>query len=495
MTVASFAGAGASSAGSGWSAIDWHAVERRVRRLQVRIAKATAEGRWGKVDALQRLLTHSFYAKLLAVKRVTGNRGAKTPGVDGLLWKTARQKFEAAMSLRRRGYRPQPLRRMYIPKKNNQQRPLGIPTMADRACQALHWFALEPVSETLEDRNAYGFRPKRSTADAIAQCFLCLCKKTSSQWILEGDIKSCFDQIDHDWLLSNIPMDKEVLHKWLKAGYLEKTLFYPTEMGTPQGGIISPTLMLMTLRGLEDVVSSATTPRDKVHVIAYADDFVITGVNKQLLVDVVQPAVEAFLRVRGLQLSQEKTLITHIEQGFDFLGFNVRKYNGKLLIKPAKKNVLAFLGDIRSTIRLEKSSSSGALIRRLNPKIQGWANYYRHVVSKRTFSYVDHAIFHSIWKWSTRRHPNKGAWWVEKKYFQRQGLRYWIFCGQTIDRHGMVSTRQLIRASDTTIRRHIKVRSDANPYSSFDEVYFEQRSQWKRYNYLTAVAHHILSVS
>jgi len=276
---------------------------------------------------------------------------------------------------------------------------------------------------------------------------------------------------------------------------LEKTLFYPTEMGTPQGGIISPTLMLMTLRGLEDVVSSATTPRDKVHVIAYADDFVITGVNKQLLVDVVQPAVEAFLRVRGLQLSQEKTLITHIEQGFDFLGFNVRKYNGKLLIKPAKKNVLAFLGDIRSTIRLEKSSSSGALIRRLNPKIQGWANYYRHVVSKRTFSYVDHAIFHSIWKWSTRRHPNKGAWWVEKKYFQRQGLRYWIFCGQTIDRHGMVSTRQLIRASDTTIRRHIKVRSDANPYSSFDEVYFEQRSQWKRYNYLTAVAHHILSVS
>jgi RNA-directed DNA polymerase len=172
MTVASFAGAGASSAGSGWSAIDWHAVERRVRRLQVRIAKATAEGRWGKVDALQRLLTHSFYAKLLAVKRVTGNRGAKTPGVDGLLWKTARQKFEAAMSLRRRGYRPQPLRRMYIPKKNNQQRPLGIPTMADRACQALHWFALEPVSETLVDRNAYGFRPKRSTADAIAQCFL-----------------------------------------------------------------------------------------------------------------------------------------------------------------------------------------------------------------------------------------------------------------------------------------------------------------------------------
>ena len=495
MTVTTESDTGASSACSGWSAVDWHAAERHVRRLQVRIAKATTEGRWGKVNALQRLLTHSFYAKLLAVKRVTGNRGAKTPGVDGLLWTTSRQKIDAALALRRRGYRPQPLRRIYIPKKNHQRRPLGIPTMADRAYQALHWLALEPVSESTVDPNAYGFRPKRSAADAIAQCFNCLSKSTSSQWILEGDIKSCFDEIDHDWLLANIPMDKKVLHQWLKAGYLEDSRFYSTEMGTPQGGIISPTLMLMTLRGLEDAVSNVTTPKDKVHVIAYADDFVITGVSKTVLVERVKPAVEAFLKARGLRLSQEKTLITHIERGFDFLGFNVRKYNGKLLIKPAKKNIVAFLQDIRLTLRSRQSVPSGELIRILNPKIRGWANYYRHGVSKKTFSYVDDAIFHAIWKWATRRHPKKGARWVQQRYFQRQGLRSWIFSGQTVTRQGEVSPQRLFHAGDTRIRRHIKVRCHANPYdASFDE-YFEQRAKWKLHNHLTGAAHHRLSVS
>jgi len=495
MTAQGIPYAGASSAGLIWDAIDWQPVKQHVRRLQVRIAKATAENRWGKVNALQRLLTHSFYAKLLAVKRVMGNRGAKTPGVDGILWKTPQQKLDAAYSLRRRGYRPLPLRRIYIPKKNNQRRPLGIPTMADRAYQALHWFALEPVSETIVDHNAYGFRPKRGTADAIAQCFNLLCRKTSSQWILEGDIKGCFDNIDHDWLLSNIPMDKDVLSKWLKAGYIENNHFNPTDSGTPQGGIISPTLMLMTLRGLEDVVSNVTTRRDKVHVVVYADDFVIVGATERVLTDKVKPVVEAFLEERGLQLSKEKTLITDIERGFDFLGFNLRKYRGKLLIKPAKKNVKAFLENIRATTRSNKSLSSGELIRLLNPKIQGWANYYRHVVAKKTFSFVDHNIFQSIWKWSSRRHPNKSASWVRQKYFRSQGLRNWVFSGQTVDRFGVVSSRKLALASDTTIRRHTKIKGNANPYSSLDETYFAARSHWKLHNYLTSVEHHILSVA
>ena len=493
MTAISKPDSGASSAHLTWDAIDWHTIENHVRRLQVRIAKATAEERWGKVKALQWLLTHSFYAKLFAVKRVTGNRGGKTPGVDGTLWRTPQQKVEAISSLRRRGYRPQPLRRIYIPKKNRQQRPLGIPTMVDRAHQALHWFALEPVSETRADRNTYGFRPKRGTADAIAQCFNLLCRKTSAQWILEGDIKSCFDKIDHDWLLANIPMDKDVLNKWLKAGYVEKNLFYPTEDGTPQGGIISPTLMLMTLRGLEDVVARATTGQDKVSVVAYADDFVITGASKTVLTDKVKPAVEAFLKIRGLELSKEKTQITHIERGFDFLGFNVRKYNGKLLIKPAKKNVLAFLTDLRCTIKSKKAISSGELIRLLNPKIRGWANYYRHVVSKQTFSYVDHYVFQATWKWSIRRHPNKPIDWVKRKYFRREGSRDWVFGGQTIDRSGAVSFRRLVHASDTAIRRHIKVRSDANPYSSSDDAYFANRASRRLHNYLSVVAPMALS--
>jgi RNA-directed DNA polymerase len=214
MTTVASPPIGASSARLTWDAIDWHSLDKHVRRLQMRIAKATREGRWGKVKALQWLLTHSFSAKLLAVRRVVRNRGRRTAGVDGIIWTTSRQKLQAARSLQRRGYRPQPLRRVYIPKKRSgKRRPLGIPTQRERAMQALYLLALEPVAETQADRNAYGFRPKRSTADAIGQCFNALARKHSPQWILEGDIRACFDRISHSWLVSHIPMDKSILRK------------------------------------------------------------------------------------------------------------------------------------------------------------------------------------------------------------------------------------------------------------------------------------------
>ncbi len=241
----------ASSSGLKWDTINWEIIEQHVKRLQMRIAKATREKRWSKVKSLQWLLTHSFYARLMAVKRVVTNRGRKTAGVDGKTLTTSKEKSDTVRSLKRRGYRPQPLRRIYIPKKNGKKRPLGIPTMKDRAMQALYLLALEPVSETMADRNSYGFRPKRSCADAIGQCFGALCRKRSAQWILEGDIKACFDRISHSWLMANIPTDKTVLLKWLAAGYMEKGTFYPTRAGTPQGGIISPVLANMTLDGLE----------------------------------------------------------------------------------------------------------------------------------------------------------------------------------------------------------------------------------------------------
>ncbi len=244
MTTAAIPPIGASSKAANWGAINWRAVERQVRRLQMRIAKATREGRWGKVKALQWLLSHAFSAKLLAVRRVTCNPGRNTAGIDGVVWKTDAQKLHAATSLQRRGYRPQPLRRVYIPKKNGKLRPLGIPAMSDRAQQALHLQGLEPVAETLADPNAYGFRPKRSTADAIGQCFTVLCQKQSAQWILEGDIRACFDQISHSWLVNHIPMDKIVLGKWLAAGYMEEGVVYATEAGTPQGGIATPPTIL-----------------------------------------------------------------------------------------------------------------------------------------------------------------------------------------------------------------------------------------------------------
>ncbi|RCW89785.1 reverse transcriptase N-terminal domain-containing protein, partial [Marinomonas foliarum] len=234
-----------------WLWADWCHIEKDVRRLQVRIAKATQEGRWGKVKALQRLLTRSFYSKMLAVKRVTENRGKRTPGIDGKIWSTPAAKSKGALTLKHRGYQPQPLRRIYIPKSNGKKRPLGIPTMRDRAMQSLWKLALEPVAETQADPNSYGFRPERSTADAIAHCFNALAKRTSATWVLEGDIRGCFDNISHDWLLRNITMDKVVLRKWLEAGYVEKGALFATEAGTPQGGIISPVLANLTLDGLE----------------------------------------------------------------------------------------------------------------------------------------------------------------------------------------------------------------------------------------------------
>lgn len=224
----------------------------------MRIAKAVREKKFGTVKALQWLLTHSHNAKLLAIKRVSQAGGSKTAGIDGKTWKTPNQKMEAANSLKRKGYQPSPLKRIYIPKRNGQRRPLGIPTMHDRGMQALHLLALEPVVETQADKNAYGFRPMRSTADAIEQCFSALAMKTSSKYILEGDIKSCFDKISHEWLLNNVQMDKATLNKWLTCGYLEKQVFYRTEEGTPQGGVISPSLMNVTLTGLQQAVRKAS---------------------------------------------------------------------------------------------------------------------------------------------------------------------------------------------------------------------------------------------
>jgi RNA-directed DNA polymerase len=225
-----------------WTDIEWDEVHRNVRRLQARIVKATQEGRWGKVKALQRLLTRSFSGRALAVKRVTENRGKNTPGVDGEIWDTPAKKMKAVHELRSRGYRPQPLRRMYIPKSNGKMRPLGIPTMKDRAMQALYLLALDPVAETLADPNSYGLRKERCQADAIARCFSNLSRRVSPEWILEGDIKSCFDRISHAWLLEHIPIERNVLHRWLKAGYMEQHILHPTEEGTPQGGIAKPRL-------------------------------------------------------------------------------------------------------------------------------------------------------------------------------------------------------------------------------------------------------------
>ncbi|EAR4440281.1 hypothetical protein EOG74_23435 [Salmonella enterica] len=239
MTRQAISQCGAPSASSLWSSINWHQVEDDVFRFQMRIAKAVKAQHWNKVRVLQRLLTRSHQAKLLAVKRVTSNRGRNTPGIDGTRWINPQQKWHAAMSLSCRGYRAQPLQRIHIPKKNGKTRPLGIPTMHDRAMQALFLLATELVTESTADHHSYGFRPKRSAADAIERCFVVLAQRSSAQWILEGDIKGCFDNISHDWMLKHICVERKILAQWLKAGFVEKGQLFSTIAGTPQGGLCS----------------------------------------------------------------------------------------------------------------------------------------------------------------------------------------------------------------------------------------------------------------
>ena len=487
MTTATAVGAVSSEAAE-WYAIDWRTIHRNVRRLQVRIVQATKVGRWNKVKALQRLLTCSYSGKVLAVRRVTENNGKKTAGVDRIIWDTPEEKTKAVHDLKRRGYQPLSLRRVYIPKKSDRKtkRPLGIPTMFDRAQQALYLLALDPVVETTADKNSYGFRQQRSCADAIGQCFNALSHAPNTQWILEADVKNCFDKISHDWLLTHVPMDRAILQKWLKSGYMDKHVLHETTDGTPQGGIISPALANCALDGLERLLrekfpqakrlKSLGGKSSSVNFIRYADDFVITSKSKELLEREVQPLVEQFLQQRGLELSPKKTVITHVEKGFDFLGQNVRRYpNGKLRITPSKKNVKTFLEGIRLTIKDARGMSAAALIEQLNPKIRGWANYHRHVVSKRTFGCVDHSVLFSLWQWARRRHQKKNPHWLKMKYFGRREDRDWTFFGETCDDQGQPNRVWLYHAKSMPIQRHVKVKGEANPYDPAYEPYFENR--------------------
>jgi RNA-directed DNA polymerase len=474
MTVEQSTDASSTPAPLTWKTIDWPHVRQEVRRLQMRIAKATQAGQHRKAQALQWVLTHSRSAKLLAVHRVTTNRGARTPGVDNVIWRTDRQKLQAVNNLKRHGYRPRPLRRHYIPKPNGKLRPLSIPTLHDRAMQALYALALAPIAETLADRNSYGFREGRRCADALGQCYTVLCQKASAPWVLEGDIRACFDEISHDWLLQHVPMDKQLLKAWLKAGYWEKEQLFPTTAGTPQGGLISPLLANFALDGMEEAVKAGTKRSDKVHFIRYADDFIVTGANRELLEQKVKPALTAFLKERGLQLSEQKTVITHIQEGFNFLGHTVRKFGAKLLTTPSKSKVEAVRRKIGTLIHSAAGLTQEALLRQLNPLLRGWANYYRNGASKRTFAKLDYYVWHRLWRWIARRHPNKPKAWRGRKYFTAAGDSG-VFSVWIETKEGAHRVLSLYRLVSTQLERHIKVQGTANPYDPNYTEYFAKR--------------------
>ena len=469
-----------------WHSINWMKVKRTVRRLQARIVKAVQSGKWHKVKALVYLLTHSFAGRALAILRVVCNAGAQTPGVDGQTWSTPEDKSNALASLRRHGYRPQPLRRVYIAKSNGKRRGLGIPTLGDRAMQALYLLGLDPIAEQRADNHSYGFRLERSGADALEQCHNVLGSEHCASWILEADIKACFDRISHEWLLKHVPMDRTVLSMWLKAGFIEKKTWFATSEGTPQGGILSPCLANWTLDGLQTLLAERfmNTPKqarsNKVHLVRYADDFIITGTSQVLLQYGVKPLVEQFLTERGLELSHEKTKITRIEDGFDFLGQTIRRYrDGKVLLKPSRCSVRTFLTKIRETLDKAGSLTSAALIRRLNQQIKGWTMYHRWASSKRTFTQVDRRIFAMIWKWLRHRHRHKSGKWIKQKYFRCKGDRNWVFTGASKDSKGRKYVLYLMEAAKVAVKRYIKVRSDVNPYDPEWEMYLEARTEWK----------------
>ncbi len=460
-----------------WETTNWSEVEQEVNRLQVRITKATINRKWNEVKRLQYLLTHSYYAKLLAVKKITTNKGKRTHGVDGELWSTSVSKMKAVYNLTNKNYKSKPLRRVYIEKQGKKEkRPLGIPTMYDRAMQALYALALDPVSEATADTKSFGFRKGRGAHDACEYIFTFMSQRISPKWVLEGDIKGCFDNISHQWLIDNIPMDKSVLKQFLKAGFVFKDKLFPTEDGTPQGGIISPILANMALDGIQKVLED-NFRNDKngkkcqkivnvtrVNVVRYADDFVVTASTPEIAQQAKEVIAE-FLKTRGLELSQEKTLITHIDNGFDFLGWNFRKYKGKLIIKPSKKSINNLVRKLSDTIlKMGLAWPQELLIQKLNQQLRGWANYHQPVVAKQTFSHIDFVLFNLLYRWAKRRHPNKGKRFIARKYWHRRDTRQWVFS---------TDTSQLISVSRIPIIRHTKVRANVNPY--IDIEYFTKR--------------------
>lgn len=456
-----------------WKDIKWEKAEKYVKRLQIRIVKAVKTKKWNLVKRLQHLLINSFFAKALSIKKVTTNKGKKTAGIDGVMWNKEEDKKMAIFELSTIKYKALPTKRIYIPKKNGKLRPLSIPTMKDRAMQTLQLLGLQPIEETLGDKNSYGFRKYRSCQDAMSRIFMSLSHKNDPEWILEGDIKGCFDNISHEWILKNIPMDKTILKEFLKAGFIYNKKLFPNSKGAAQGGAISPTIANITLDGLEDYIYNninigkrgkiiKSKNKYKIRFVRYADDFIVASKDKEILIKVTN-LIKQFMKERGLELSDEKTVITNIKDGFDFLGWNFRKYNGKLIIKPSKKSMQGVKQKISDIIKKDISAKQANIIYELNPIIIGWSNYHQSVCSRKTFHKLDDFVFNQLYyNWALKRHRKKGQKWVINKYWKNMENRKWIF---------MEKDKYLRNFSDTPIVRHYWIDTNKNPY--LDEIYFK----------------------
>lgn len=471
-----------------WHSIDWADAERNVRRLRQRIFKATQDGDLKKVRNLQKLMLRSHSNTLVSVRQVTQRSlGRRTPGVDGELALDPAARGRMARTLADQpGPSAKPVRRVHIPKANGKMRPLGIPVIRDRAQQARVKNALEPEWEARFEGRSYGFRPGRSCHDAIAAIFnFAAGKKARRLWALDADLTSAFDKINHDRLMEAIgafPAAREV-RRWLKAGVMEGGRFAPTDEGAPQGGVISPLILNIVLHGMgiaagdrEDATERQRWLQCPPGFVRYADDFVVLCTTKEQAQQVKQRLTD-WLAPRGLAFNEDKTKIVHLDEGFDFLGFNVRRYDDKLLIKPSAAAVATVKGKVRDVVTAMRTAPTEDVIRRLNPLIKGWSTYYRGVVSSQIFTTLDHYVHYRMYRWAKRRHPQKSVAWIRAQYFGRYNPERqdrWVFADRDTGRH-------LYRFAWTHIQRHTLVKGRASKDDPELEDYWAARIRKRKH--------------